>query len=161
MRKVVDLDQLINDLKETAKKDPKTVWYSPVSDAKVLYAEDLLGFKLPVIPKRIYTELSNGGIGPGYKLGGLPGGNDCAWGDILASTDELRRSEEYEDGWLPVLDWGCNQVTMVDCEDDGKIVTWLEGDVQHEDYDLNEFLYRWTKGERPDISTGEFVRIEP
>jgi len=40
-------------------------------------------------------------------------------------------------------------------------VTWLEGDVQHEDYDLNEFLYRWTKGERPDISTGEFVRIEP
>ena len=157
----MDLDQLIIDLRQTAETDPKTVWYPTVSNEKVFQAEQWLGFKLPRILKRVYIEISNGGIGPGYRLGGLPGGNDCAWGDILASTEELKRNEEYEEGWLPVLDWGCNQVTMVACEDGGSIVTWLEGDVQYEDYDLDELLHRWTKGERPDISAGGFVEIEP
>jgi len=51
MREVVNLDQLIRDLRRTVEQDPNTVWYSVVSDKQVLFSEEVLGFIISVILK--------------------------------------------------------------------------------------------------------------
>jgi len=44
----------------------------PATASEVAAAEATLGFPLPLLLKRIHTEISNGGFGPGYGLFGVP-----------------------------------------------------------------------------------------
>lgn len=156
----MDEDSLVEEIRSAAQRDKSSVWYPTVGIAHIEFAEEVVGFKFPELLRRILMEVSNGGFGPGYKLGGLPGGHDCAWGDILESFKVIQADEGYEDGWLPVIDWGCAQVTMIDCFDKTQIVTWLSGDVRQEDYDFNELMRRWVNGEQPNIDDGTFVPID-
>ena len=53
-----------------------------------------------------YLEISNGGFGPGLLVG-LPGGYESSWGDLLKTWDVMRENDEFDESWLPVIDWGC------------------------------------------------------
>ncbi|MFB9964364.1 hypothetical protein ACFFOP_17430 [Sinosporangium siamense] len=42
--------------------------YPPISHADLLACEERIGHELPELLRRVYTEVSNGGFGPGYDL---------------------------------------------------------------------------------------------
>jgi hypothetical protein len=48
--------------------------FPPTTSAIVEAAEAKLGFSLPPLLRQLYTEVGNGGFGPGYGLFGLEGG---------------------------------------------------------------------------------------
>ena len=86
--------------------------------------ERRVGFALPPLMKRLYTEIGNGGFGPGYGLIGLSNGvPDYDGLTAPALYEELRRSSTDEPNWswpeglLPVCDWGCAIKSCIDCLD--------------------------------------------
>jgi hypothetical protein len=143
-------------LRDAAAADPKTVRFGPVAPADVAAAEDYLGFALPKLLKRSYTEIGNGGFGPGLLIG-LPGGYESSWGDLLQTWTVMHEHEEHEESWLPIVDWGCAQFSLVDC-DDQQMVTLYDGDFHLEDYTFEGLLARWIGGELPELHSGEFSR---
>ena len=84
--------------------------------------ERRLGFRLPLLMKRLYREIGNGGFGPGYGLIGLSGG---ALDDIGRTAPEIYASfsEPGEDdsdlkwprGLLPICHWGCAIYSCIAC----------------------------------------------
>jgi hypothetical protein len=84
-------------------------------------AEDLIGFRLPPLLRRLYLEVGNGGFGPGYGVLGLRGGhrNDTR----RAALDLYREANDTSSPhWsflpaslLPVCYWGCGIYSFIDC----------------------------------------------
>lgn len=110
-----------------------------------------------MILRRAYQEISNGGFGPG-PIVGLPGGYQSSWGDLIQTWEELQRDPKCEDGWLPVIDWGCAQFSIVDCEDDFQMISLYEGEFHSEDYSFEELLEHWLVDELPELHTGDYYR---
>ncbi len=148
---------LLSRLKRAAREDTRMTWFDVVPKAGIEYAEDVLGFALPEVLRRSYLEISNGGFGPGPIIG-LPGGYESSWGDLLETWAAMRLDKDCEEGWLPVIDCGCAQFSLVDCDDDFRMVTLREGEFHGEDYALDEMLERWLVGEIPDLDGGGFCR---
>ncbi|HEY0073684.1 MAG TPA: SMI1/KNR4 family protein [Abditibacteriaceae bacterium] len=94
-------------------------------------AEKLLGFELPATLKLIYTEVGNGGFGPGYGFFGLMGGmaggyrSQSAVEQYLeyckhkAPNSDVWSQENPEWFWLkgllPICEWGCGITSSVHC----------------------------------------------
>jgi hypothetical protein len=152
------IDKLIAKLLEAARADPATHWYEVVSGNAIAFVEATLDVTLPKILKHCYTRISNGGFGPGYQLTGLPGGHDSSWGDLLQTTFELRRHDDCEEEWVPLIDWGCAQFTIVDCTD-AQIITLYNADFHCEDYTLDTLFEKWIIGEVPSLDSGTFHRL--
>jgi hypothetical protein len=144
-------------LRRAALTNGKTVWFPVVDAVGPAFAEKVLGFALPKILGRAYREISNGGFGPGPIIG-LPGGYESSWGDLFKTWEVLQLEEEWEDGWLPIIDWGCLQFSIIDCEDDFQMVSLYEGEFHSEDYSFEELLEHWLDGEHPELHTGKFFR---
>lgn len=151
------MKNLIRRLRHAAREDPETVWSDVVAEEGIQFAEDVFGFSLPRSLRRSYLEISNGGFGPGPLLG-LPGGYESSWGDLLTTWETLRVDEEWEEGWLPIIDWGCCQVSIIDCDNDFQMVTLYEGEFQSEHYTFGTMLERWLDGELPALENGGFFR---
>jgi hypothetical protein len=95
---------------------------TPASPAAVREAEDLLGHRLPLLLRRLYLEVGNGGFGPGYGILGVRGGH----GDYRHTAVDLYRQahsgtwsawSSMPAGLLPVCHWGCGIYSLVDCAD--------------------------------------------
>ncbi|HBE68547.1 MAG TPA: hypothetical protein DDW52_10405 [Planctomycetaceae bacterium] len=153
------MDTLIARIRDAACRDNQTHWFDVATADTIAFVELSLDVVLPDILRRCYTEISNGGFGPSCGLTGLPGGYDSSWGDLIQSTLELRKLDECDDGWLPLFDFGCAEVLCVDIDDELVMVTSIEGEFHHEDYDLNELLDRWCNDEVPDLQSGAFRRL--
>jgi hypothetical protein len=151
------MDDLIERIRWTACNHSETQWFDVVTAEHIAYVEMIVDVQFPELLKRCYTEIGNGGFGPGYGLTGLPGGYESSWGDLVQTTAELRELDDCEDGFLPVIDWGCAQMMCVDCDDDDLIVTCLEGGFHYEDYSFQTLLERWCEGKVPDLYTGMFT----
>src|SRR6266581_7001168 len=96
----------------------------PGDPVEIEYDERRLGFTLPPLMKRIYSEIGNGGFGPGYGLIGLTNGvPDDVGGtgpDIyqqFRSADSIEANLKWPFGLLPICNWGCAIVSCVDCAD--------------------------------------------
>lgn len=103
---------------------------APVSEEEMREAEEILGFKLPSLLRRLYVEVGDGGFGPGYGLLRLR-----VWDDMHDSLvqdyvgmrsmtrkdiDEMYADREVQLALWPVCavticDWGCNIYSIVDC----------------------------------------------
>jgi hypothetical protein len=153
------MKNLFSRLQWAAREDPKSNWFDVVPKAGIEYAEDVFGFDLPKILKRSYTEISNGGFGPGYHIIGLPGGEESSLGDLLKTWTTMSCDPDFEEGWLPIIDWGCAQYSLIDCDNDFLMITLYEGEYHCEDYTFNELLERWVGGEIPELSSGGFCRL--
>jgi hypothetical protein len=57
----------------------------------------------------------------------------------------------------PVIDWGCAQFSLIDC-DDLQMFTLYEGDFHYEEHTFEKLLLRWLDGESPALESGEFHR---
>jgi hypothetical protein len=113
--------------------------YPPTTIHMVKAAEDKLGFHLPAFLREIYTQIGNGGFGPGH--GGLFGLKDGApaydgHGNKYDLVDyyyfcrgqqdihELHHDFEnngslFSTGWfdklVPICDWACDHYSCIDC----------------------------------------------
>ena len=130
------MGESLSELRIAAQADEATHWFDVATSSQVEYVERVIEIELPVLLRRCYTEISNGGFGPGYGITGLPGGHESSWGDLIESVVELRRLEDCEDGYLPLVDWGCGEFTCIDCDDDNLVVTLIDGEFHHEEISL-------------------------
>ncbi|TSD87110.1 SMI1/KNR4 family protein [Mycobacterium sp. KBS0706] len=96
----------------------------PADPHDVADDERQLGFPLPPLLKRIYSELANGGFGPGYGLIGLTNGIPDDTGKTGPAIYRMFRDGDPEDprwtwpeGLLPICHWGCAILSCIDCAD--------------------------------------------
>ncbi|MFI9270917.1 SMI1/KNR4 family protein [Kitasatospora sp. NPDC052896] len=100
-------------------------------------AERRLGFTLPVLLRRLYTEVANGGFGPDYCLFPLTGEGRTATSAYRAEYgpgQEGGPSAHWPRGVLPILDWGCAMYAAVDCLRPGAPVLLFEPNAGPEDW---------------------------
>ncbi|WP_431683642.1 SMI1/KNR4 family protein [Kitasatospora sp. KL5] len=87
--------------------------------ADVAEAERQLGFGLPALLGRLYTEVANGGFGPEYCLFPLIGEGRTATSAYRAEYGPAHGRADPSPHWprgvLPVLDRGCAMYAAVDC----------------------------------------------
>lgn len=96
--------------------------YPPLDEHQIAAAERQLGFRLPEPMRRLYTEVCNGGIGPGYGIVGLVGGARVDPDDEpIQLYNTFRTADPRDPSWswpeflLPISNWGCGIRSCVDC----------------------------------------------
>lgn len=103
-----------------------------LSDAEITKVEARLGLRVPSFLRSVYSNIGNGGFGPGYGLMGLLGGfTDDQARSVVDLYEHFRQSDPKDPVWqwpahvLPVCHWGCGIYSCVDCStDDGRILIW-------------------------------------
>jgi TPR repeat protein len=135
----MQLEELIRGLKEKADAAGISKAFPPMTPAQVEKCEKELGFMLPPLLKRVYTEVANGGIGPGEQLLGLCGGKasegrlgdeedvdalsayqkfmsiDLVWEDFDHEDADVKW--EWPQGVMPLCDWDECDLTVIDCNE--------------------------------------------
>jgi hypothetical protein len=128
----------------------------PAPAALVEDAEHVIGYPLPPLLRRIYTEIANGGVGPFGGIEGLPGGysSNGSW-DMLRSY-EADRDDDLLDpdrppppvGVLFFCDFGCAMWSLLDCRHpEGQMWWWESGDRNKLNLTLREWLTAWLTGD--------------
>lgn len=144
--------------------------YPPATAEQIRSTEQALGFALPPVLKAIYSQVANGGFGPGHGLIGAVEGF-CEAGDLVenyqfyvrrARLIALEESEPQGQGWelpettwprllLPLCDWDWAAVSCLDCQTE-KVYLCLPG--SHAGYyhlelqapSLESWLEQWLHG---------------
>jgi hypothetical protein len=84
--------------------------------------ERRLGFRLPLLLRRLYTEVGNGGFGPGHGLLSIlalsPVDRDIPTYYSSLRESCARRQSEWPAGVVPFNDWGDLIVSCVDLSDE-------------------------------------------
>ncbi|QGY77431.1 SMI1/KNR4 family protein [Xanthomonas hyacinthi] len=87
---------------------------APLRQSEIESAEAILGFKIPVLLRRIYAEVANGGFGYAYGLLGLRGGPRNEDGlDSVGLYQTFRELDPENPAWhwphglLPIGHLGC------------------------------------------------------
>ncbi|MGW7607158.1 SMI1/KNR4 family protein [Streptomyces sp. NPDC054766] len=119
----------------------------PATPEAVAEAEQIIGFPLPPLLRRLYLEVANGGFGPREGILGVRGGPVQANFRDIAELyqDGPDPSGEIPAGQVLIYDWGCTIWSLVDfadpaggmwCTHDGAhwaqgvtLVEWLAGTV--------------------------------
>jgi hypothetical protein len=134
---------------------------TPASPAAVGEAEGLLGHGLPLLLRRLYLEVGNGGFGPGYGILGVRGGHGDS-GHTAVDLYRQARSGAWS-GWnsmpaglLPVCNWGCGIYSFIDCADrEARMWAWDPNPAPQDDIGkalfsqsmtFREWLVRWVDG---------------
>jgi hypothetical protein len=92
----------------------------PASPEAVAGAEEVIGYRLPRLLRRLYLEVANGGFGPCGDVLGVPGGPWVGdWADIVDVHQAFGSGPEPNaPAWMVwLLDWGCAIWSLVDCRD--------------------------------------------
>jgi hypothetical protein len=129
-------EELFRQLRQRAEKvwSQYEEWYGPLVEEEVEESEALLGFPLPSFVRRLYTQVGNGGFGPGYGgvLGLVHGATDesnlnaveryrgwLEWqpdpGDYALEPDAVVVPWEWPRGVLAICHWGCAIYSCIDC----------------------------------------------
>jgi TPR repeat protein len=129
-------EELLRRLKAKAVEEGISEEFPPLSLKVVQQCEKQMGVTLPELLRLLYTQVANGGIGPGEALMGLKGGllddldHDASmtynalmsgsgevWEDFGDEEGDVRL--EWIPGVLPVCWWGCGEYTLLDCNAPG------------------------------------------
>jgi hypothetical protein len=95
---------------------------APAAPDAIAETEAACGYPLPPLLTRVLTEVANGGVGPRESLYGVRG-HDWYSSDIFADMTEAAQASAEDEEWgrrrwaLPLIDWGCAIMTLVDCRD--------------------------------------------
>ncbi len=143
-------------LKDMARKQRAN---PPAPDAAIQDAECVLCFPIPAPLRRLYSEVGNGGFGPGYGFYGLASGTEIFPNENVVYLYTLFRKGDPEDpsfSWpymlLPVLDWGCAIRSCVDCSTPSLPIIRHDPNIQGphqfrgEDFHFEEWLQAWLDG---------------
>jgi hypothetical protein len=145
---------------EFFKDAPHEPPYPPVTASELLAAEERMGYRLPDLLRRLYTEVANGGFGPmsGGILGLAQGGRRDERG-VTAVEEYLTTRELNESLGFPLIDAGCNAWWYVSLTKPGNPVYLFDWDgwdeseqsapeaaINHTGPTLAEWLGRWADG---------------
>ena len=99
--------------------------FAPAPLNVVREAQQRFGFPLPTLLVRLWSEVANGGIGPGYGIYGLKGGMTDEGLDLPLPDLYLEYrvtpywielvGEESASRSFPICDWGCCIGSVLDC----------------------------------------------
>ena len=121
--------------------------YPRAMQAELDDAERKMGFQLPDILKRIYTDVGNGGFGPGGGLIGVGSGYPDAEGRRLPEAYACLRTEGWPEKLLPLWDWGGGSWSCVDAAaTEGSITTMDESGRTLTPFSLRSWLEQWANG---------------
>ena len=136
--------------------------YPPAPKSVIVDAEKKLGFHLPPLLREIYSELANGGFGPGYGLIGLTGGytvEDLSerslvenyFYDLSLGDEFLFNGSELDVPWPEQLVefcyLGCQGTYAVDCSDLAYPVRQTDfGTLLKPETTFDELMERWAAG---------------
>lgn len=123
----------------------------PTEPEELKAVEEHLGFPLPQGLRDIYTEVANGGFGPGYGLLGIGSGATDDLGNTADSLYLLFSQADPDDpdwswrpGVVPFAYWGCAVYSCI--TPSGTVIAFDEGSwVEHEET-LESWLRRWLDG---------------
>ncbi|MEU5563531.1 SMI1/KNR4 family protein [Micromonospora musae] len=131
---------------------------SPASPEAVSDAEKVIGYPLPPLLRRLYLEVANGGFGPDIGVLGVAGGEWIGdWENILDVHRAFATSDPgplTPEGFVWLVDWGCNIWTLIDCRDSyGWVWGWdpsgsccLDHALFPQHLTLADWLARWLDG---------------
>ena len=93
---------------------------APADEATIEAVEAVLRLELPVAVRRVYTEVADGGFGPGFGL--LPLARVVKAYGTLRQPGMMPRGREWPAGLLPVVSqdpgWDCVEASS------GRVVSW-------------------------------------
>src|SRR6266404_6273636 len=99
--------------------------FAPAPLNVVREAQERFGFPLPPLLVRLWSEVANGGVGPGYGIYGLEGGLtdelvDLPLPDLFLEYRDSPHwiesvGEESASRSFPICDWGCCIGSVLDC----------------------------------------------
>jgi hypothetical protein len=145
------MSDLIDQIREhLARKRPARL-FPPADQFAVARAEASLGLRIPELLKRIYTEIANGGFGPGYGVLGVEGGFAGDYGDLVGTYRQLVTASEstgrvWQKDLLPFCAWGCAILSCVTCGSSLQVATFDSGSVWPQEYALEKFFEMWLEG---------------
>jgi hypothetical protein len=142
---------------------------APASDEDIAEAEQIIGYPLPPLLRRLYREVANGGFGP---FGGVEGLRDGYVGEgpgMLHEYVTWRNLPQEPDappapppGVLFFCDFGCAMWALLDCRHpEGQMWWWDAGDRHKLKLTLAQWFTAWLSGElsevqsRPDLVLAE------
>jgi hypothetical protein len=129
-----------------------------VASIKALDAtEAQVGFPLPALLRRLYTEVENGGFGPGAGLVGVAGGHTDVDGRTIGPLYATLRAQRWPEGVLPLCDWGGGAWTSIEGPDE-RIATMDESGLTRTRFTLYSWLEAWVSG--VDILTETFEMVD-
>jgi SMI1 / KNR4 family (SUKH-1) len=139
--------------------------FSPLSIGELYQVESQLGFQLPGLLRRIYTEIANGGFGYSYGFLGLLGGMLNEDGNDAVMQYLMYREPDPDDrywcwttGLLPIGHLGCGMYHCVQCDNNNAPIIWFEPNPHEENAPWNssfipfcpslaEYLSAWLAGD--------------
>ncbi len=130
--------------------------YGTASTKALDAAEAQVGFALPALLRRLYTEVGNGGFGPSAGLVGVDGGHADVDGRNIGALYTGLRAQGWPEELLPLCDWGGGAWACVD--QDGRIVTMDESGPTKTQYTLHSWLEAWLAG--VDLSAETFEMVD-
>ena len=102
----------------------------PATGSAVQDAEEQMGFAVPPLLAKLWTEVANGGFGPGYGLFGIENGGGS---ELSMSIPNLyfQSIEDASADWpkrlVLICEWGCGYFSAIDCSTpEGKVVNLVE-----------------------------------
>jgi hypothetical protein len=131
--------------------------FAPATVLALDAAEAELGFALPVLLRQLYSEVANGGFGPGAGLFGVKRGHRDVDGRTLSALYRAFRVQEWPpQGVLPLCDFGCGAWSCVDTRaGSDNIVTMGEVGITRTRFSLFSWLDEWASGIDIDAETFE------
>jgi hypothetical protein len=111
---------------------PQAVLYPPVTEQELVQEESRLGFHLPPLLRILYTEIGNGGFGPGGGLLPLRQMSPKIDQTVATLYHQLRRSRakrggKWQEGLVPYASWGdfifsCIDLSATQSNDDPAVI---------------------------------------
>lgn len=143
-----DLIQQINE--HLARKCPPHL-FPRVDQFAVARAEASLGLRIPELLKRCYTEVANGGFGPGRGVLGVEGGFAGDYGNLLGNYHQFvtgfqSTGRVWQKDLLPFCAWGCAILSCVTCDLSLEVTTFDSGSVWPQKYTVEQFFQMWLDG---------------
>lgn len=140
-------DELLGRLRAEAPTLPRVrssiVRGAPASDEVVDVVERAAGAPLDPFLRRVYREVADGGVGPGYASLPLVG-NESVFSTYAALRSAGPEACDWPEGLLPIWDWGCATWSCVDPA--GIVVTADQARLTLTPFTVRSWLRAWLEG---------------
>ena len=142
------VEALVARFRDRIRRDPTTDYEQmppiqprpPLTAEALAQAEARLGFPLPPLLRALYTQVGDGGYGPGRGLEVLAEGE---W-SLVAHVEAIRRANwpDWPGRFIPLIAWGCLYWSWVDCSEPPYPVWFDDTDFEREDSPRSDYFYR-------------------
>jgi hypothetical protein len=98
--------------------------YPPTTQLCVEAAEAAIELPLPLLLRKLYTHIGNGGVGPAWGVLGVEGSPHAyTWAQayprkplgLIGVYYQWRRWSAWPAQLVPICDWGCSHWSCLDC----------------------------------------------